>query len=78
MSENNRSDSPTNGGLALDLWMGVFPYEDRALSAEEASAWLWACVETGYIWKLPTNYVLHAAKMIEGGVIGDPKRELDS
>lgn len=77
MSENNSSES-TNHPLFDALWEPLFAFEDQKLGTAEIQQWFALLVKTGYIWKLPTDYVLHAASMIDHGYVGSPKREMDS
>ena len=58
--------------------MPVFAFEGKQLTTDESNIWFSELVNSGYIWKLPTYYVEHAAKLLDHGIIGNPQRELDS
>ena len=76
MSEN--PSSANTNKLFDELWQPLFAFEENKLGSEEIQHWFSLLVESGYIWKLPTTYVLHAAKLLDNGYVGDKHRELDS
>lgn len=77
MSESNTSDS-TKSPLFDEMWQPLFAFEANGLSSEEIGHWFSLLVSTGYIWKLPTTYVEHAANLLDHGYIGNKHREMDS
>lgn len=75
MSTQKSESSKT---LEDELWVPVLAFEAKQLSTNESNVWFSELVKSGYIWKLPTYYVEHAAKLLDHGIIGNPQRELDS
>lgn len=77
MSEKSSSEN-TKPSLLDDLWQGVFAFEANQLSAQEVQQWFILLVSSGYIWKLPTQYLNQAANMMEHGYLETKQRGLDS
>lgn len=55
----------------------MFQFEQGQLSMGEVVAWFTALVASGYIWKLPPNYIDSAIELIENGYVGNPDREVN-
>lgn len=76
MSMNRKSDGPPPS-LVDALWEPLLAFEADQLNQEQIVRWFTLMVQTGYIWKMPTYYLINASRLIEGGAIGDKYREVN-
>lgn len=78
---NNQSESSSLDAEYVsvrdNLWAPMMQFEEGRLPMAQVVVWFTMLIETGYIWKLPPQYMDSAVELIENGFIGSPDREVN-